>query len=73
MKLIEPRPFADPGRCAQAVGARQRLRADRLQELKGSPAEYKAGLDLALAKGWLEMHESGTYVRFTEAGAALSA
>jgi hypothetical protein len=42
-------------------------------ELKGTPAEYKAGLDLALAKGWLEMHESGTYVKFTEAGAALFA
>ena len=38
-----------------------------------TPPEYKAGLDLAISKGWLEMHESGTYVRFTEAGAALSA
>ena len=71
MKLIEPRPFADPGRCAQAVGARQRLRADRLQELKGTPVEYKAGLDLALANGRLD--ESGTHVKFTEAGAALFA
>jgi hypothetical protein len=62
MKLIEPRPFTDPEAAAR-----------KLIELKGSPAEYKAGLDLALAKGWLEMHESGTYVRFTEAGAALSA
>jgi hypothetical protein len=35
-------------------------------ELKGSPAEYKAGLNHAIAKGWLEMRESGTYVRFTE-------
>jgi hypothetical protein len=24
-------------------------------------------------KGWLELHESGTYVRFSEAGAALFA
>jgi hypothetical protein len=24
----------------------------------------------AIAKGWLDLHESGTYVRFTEAGAA---
>jgi len=33
--------------------------------------EYKAGLDLAIAKGWLVRHESGTYVRFTGGGGAL--
>jgi hypothetical protein len=31
----------------------------------------RPGLDLAIAKGWLIMHESGTFVRLTEAGAAL--
>jgi hypothetical protein len=36
--------------------------------LKGTPAEYKAGLDLAIAKGWLWLHESGTYVKITDAG-----
>jgi hypothetical protein len=36
-----------------------------------SPAEYKAGLDLAIARGWLWKHESGTYVKFTPAGAEL--
>jgi len=36
-----------------------------------SPAEYKAGLDLAIARGWLVLHESGTFVRFTQAGADL--
>jgi hypothetical protein len=40
-------------------------------QLKGTPAEYKAGLDLAIAKGWLWLHESGTYVKLTDAGAAL--
>ena len=35
--------------------------------------EYKAGLDLAMKNGWLEMHECGTYVKPTEAGAALVA
>jgi len=34
----------------------------------GSPAEYKVGLDLAIAKGWLWPHESGT-----QAGAELFA
>jgi hypothetical protein len=33
-----------------------------------SPDEYRAGLDRAVAKGWLVRHESGTCVRFTEAG-----
>jgi hypothetical protein len=41
--------------------------------LKGTPAEYKAGLDYAIAKGWLIIHESETFVRLTEAGAALFA
>ena len=33
---------------------------------KGSPAEYGAGLDFAIERGWLVMHESGTYVKFTQ-------
>jgi hypothetical protein len=37
----------------------------------GSPAEYGAGLELAISKGWLFKHESGTYVRFTQTGADL--
>jgi len=39
-----------------------------LFELRGTPAEYKAGLDLAIACGWLWMHESGIYVKFTRQG-----
>jgi hypothetical protein len=27
--------------------------------LRGSPAEYKAGLDLCIERGWLWLHESG--------------
>jgi hypothetical protein len=34
-----------------------------LSKLKATAAEYKAGLDLAIERGWLELHESGTYVR----------
>jgi hypothetical protein len=29
---------------------------------RGSPAEYGAGLKLAIERGWLKMHESGTFV-----------
>ena len=39
----------------------------------GSPAEYGAGLAYAIEKGWLWKHESGTYVKFTQAGADLFA
>jgi hypothetical protein len=42
-----------------------------LHELKGSPSEYKAGLDLAIERGWLVLHEFGTYVKFTQVGADL--
>jgi hypothetical protein len=39
----------------------------------GSPAEYKAGLELAIPYGWLWQHESGTHVKVTPAGADLLA
>jgi hypothetical protein len=32
-------------------------------------ADYKAGLELAIVRGWLWRHESGTLVKFTPAGA----
>jgi hypothetical protein len=35
----------------------------------GTPAEYRAGIERAIAKGWLWRHESGSYVKFTPAGA----
>jgi len=38
-----------------------------------APQKYKAGLDLAIERGWLVMHESGTFVKFTEGGAELFA
>jgi hypothetical protein len=39
----------------------------------GSPAEYRAGLEFAISSGWLLKHESGTYVKFTPAGAEMFA
>ena len=38
-----------------------------------TPAEYSAGLKLAIERGWLELHDSGTFVRFTQTGADLFA
>jgi hypothetical protein len=87
MKFVAPRLFADPEVAARKLlelaNAFEPIQDGRiyiekinepfLYQLRGTPAEYKAGLDCAIAKGWLELHESGTYVRFTEAGAALFA
>jgi hypothetical protein len=31
-------------------------------------AEYGAGLELATSRGWLELHDSGTFVELTQSG-----
>jgi hypothetical protein len=41
--------------------------------LDGTPDEYGAGLKRAITNGWLTLHESGTFVTFTQAGADLCA
>jgi hypothetical protein len=87
MKFVERRPFADPEAAARMLveiaNGPEPLQDDRIHielingpflfEHKGSPAEYKAALDLAIARGWLWLHESGSYVKFTQAGAELFA
>ncbi|MBR1192047.1 hypothetical protein JQ634_03755 [Bradyrhizobium sp. AUGA SZCCT0240] len=40
---------------------------------KATPAEYSAGLKYAIEQGWLVLHESGTFVKFTPAGSDLFA
>ena len=44
-----------------------------MYKLRGPLAEYKARLERAIVNGCLALHESGTYVKFTEADAALFA
>src|SRR5438552_1611765 len=87
MKYIEPRPFADPEAAAcelmEIANTTEAVRDDRIHieeingpflfEFRGTPAEYGAGMKLAIERGWLWMHESGTYVKFTPAGAELFA
>jgi hypothetical protein len=46
----------------------EKINGPFLYQLKGTPAEYKAGLERAIANGWLWLHESGTFVKSTEAG-----
>jgi len=86
MKYASDRPFADPEKAARRLleitSTVEPVQDGRIHIEKingpflregGSPAEYKAGLDLAIANGWLWLHESGTFVRFTQAGAELFA
>jgi hypothetical protein len=87
MQFATDRPYADPEAAARkileianATPAPQDVRihiekinGPFLYEFKGSPAEYGAGLKLAIERGWLWLHESGTYVRFTQTGAELFA
>ena len=39
----------------------------------GSGSDFPAGIARAIAQGWLSRHESGTFVKFTDSGAALFA
>ena len=74
MKLTADRPYANPEAAARklielanAVEAVQdgRIHIELINgpflfELKGTPAEYTAGLKLAIERCWLVMHESRT-------------
>jgi hypothetical protein len=87
MKYATDRPFADPEMAARKLleiaNETEAVQDGRIHIEKingpflfthdGSPAEYSAGLKLAIDRGWLWKHESGTYVKFTQAGAELFA
>jgi hypothetical protein len=87
MKFVDSRPFADPEAAARKLmeiaNAVESVQDGRifielingrfLYDHKGSPAEYGAGLKLAIERGWLWKHESGTFVKLTQAGADLFA
>jgi hypothetical protein len=81
--MKEPRPYADPEKAARRLLEHARafeLIQDRriyieklnfpfLDNDQATPAEYRAGLNLAIAHGWLEpVHESGTFSRMTQSG-----
>ena len=87
MKFATDRPYADPEKAARklleianAAEAAQdgrihieKINAPFLFRERATPAEYSAGLKLAIERGWLVLHDSGTYVKFTQAGADLFA
>jgi hypothetical protein len=43
------------------------------RSVKGTPDQYRAGIKHAVERGWIVMYESGTYLKFTQAGADLFA
>jgi hypothetical protein len=86
MKFIEPSPFNDPDAAARklleianaiepAQGGRIYIDLVNAAFLKagGTAEQFRDGIKKAVDKGWMVRHESGTYVKFTDAGAALFA
>jgi len=87
MRYAPERPYADPERAARKLleiantvkvvqDGRihiEKINGPSLLKEGGSPAEYSAGLALAIARVWLWRHESETYVKFTPAGAEMFA
>ena len=86
MKFVISSLFADPDTAARKLveiaNATEAVQDGRIYielingaflEAGGTPDQYRAALARAIALGWLSRHESGTYVKFTEAGADLFA
>jgi hypothetical protein len=87
VKLVSDRSLADPAVAARKLlelanavepvqDARihiEKINGPFLFKEGGTPEQFIAGLDHAIAMGWLWKHESGTYVKFTQAGAELFA
>jgi hypothetical protein len=86
MKFKEERPFATPDAAEQKLlelaNAMEADHAGRLsvsvinrqfRDAGGSYKEYGAAVKAAIALGWLTMHPSGGYLKFTQAGAGLFA
>lgn len=77
MKLTDQRSYSSPEAAARklieiAAGLEpvqdgrihiEKLNAPFLFTLKAKGSEFGAGLKFAIERGWLELHESGTYVR----------
>jgi hypothetical protein len=86
MKFVERQPLADPDiaarklvEIANSVEAVQdgRIYIERVNEpflaAGGNGDQFRSGIERAIALGWVWRHESGTYVKFTDSGAALFA
>ena len=86
MKFTTDRPFADPEKAAHRLMQHahafetvqdgriyiEKINGPFLYVDRGTPKEYAAGFDRAISLGWLEIHDSGTFVKLTQSGAACS-
>ena len=83
MKLIDERPYADPEAAARkivelAAGVEPidgRIHIEKINYrfmakdgCNGSGPEFGAGIKCAIENGWLDLHESGTYVKLLSPG-----
>ena len=87
MKYTADRLYSDPDKAARRLMQHahafepvqdgriyiEKLNGPFLFGDKATPAEYAAGLDRAISLGWLEIHDSGTFVKLTQSGADLFA
>jgi hypothetical protein len=76
-KFATERPYAEPEAAARQLVQLaasiepvqdgrihiEKINAPFLFTLGGKGSEFGAGIRYAIEKGWLELHESGTYVR----------
>jgi hypothetical protein len=85
VKYTATRPYADPEKAARRIleianavePVQGRIHIEKINEpflfRSRQPGRIRAGLKLAIDRGWLKMHESGTFVTFTPSGAELFA
>ena len=85
--MTADRPYADPEKAARRLLEHahafepiqegriyiEKINGPFLFSDKATPAEYTAGLELAISRGWLKLHESGTFVKLTQSGADMFA
>jgi len=86
-KFVETDPLSDPETAARelieianGVEAVQegRIHIEKVNGpflflVKGTLDQYLAGLKHAIERGWIVLHESGTYLKFAQAGADMFA
>ena len=85
-KFVANRPFADPDPAARKIveiaNGVEAVQDGRIYIKRvnapflaagGNGDDFRAGIERAIALGWIWMHESGTYVKFTDSGAPLFA
>lgn len=82
MKHAEVRPYSDSTTAARKLVELaasiepvqdgrihiEKLNGPFLFTLKGNGSEFGAGLRVAVERGWLELHESGTFVKLMPPG-----